>query len=567
MIKRRLDLAVIAVLGFIAFAIAGAASLGAMDPTQTVSFASNDDRGTLSDASSAPPAIAAIGTSTTILRRGNVAEPDTLDPQKYGLTYENEIMRDMFVGLVTADAKSDLIPGAAESWTISPDGTVYTLKMRERHVWSDGTPVTAQDAVLGIRRALDPATNASYANLAYKIKNALAVNKGEMPVEALGVRAIDDRTVEIVLDRPSPVLLNLLSVPLLFPTPSHVYAKHGDDWVKAGNMVSNGAFTLSEWKPNDFIHLRKNTRFYDAANVALEEVYFFPIDNDSAAIKRFRAGEIDFNARFVHADAPWLKQNMPNAMRMTTGSWISYFVVNQQLDKFKDVRVRRAMAMLVDREAITSRILGLGEVAAYGLVAPVIANYTGARFDFEAMTPQARFAEAERLLAGAGYGSNNPLTFTLRHRAGVTNKMVAVAVQEMWAKAGIRAELVSTEVKVHYNDLREKDFEVADAGWVAPKDPEYYIYLLRTESTETNYGSYSNAEYDRLAYEGEGMIDIPQRYATFAKAEKIALDEVAMIPLFFNVNRNLVSPRLSGFENNPQDYHPSRYMRLAPVTN
>jgi oligopeptide transport system substrate-binding protein len=517
----------------------------------------------------AATAISFVGSEpdAIVLKRGNVEEPDTLDPHRYGLTYESEIMRDLFVGLLGIDAKGKLIPGAAESWTISEDGRVYTLKMREGHVWSDGTPVTADDAVFSIRRALDGKTNANYANLAYKIKNALQVNKGELKPEDLGVRALDVRTVEITLDRPSPVLLNILSIPLLFPVPKHAIEKYGNDWVKPGNMISNGPFTLAEWLPNDYVRVKKNPLFYDAASVLVDEVYFYPIGNDSTALKRFRAGELDFNGRFVHADANWLKQNMPDAMRMTTASWVSYFVINQQIDKFKDVRVRKAMAMLIDREALCQRVLGLGEVPAYGLVAPVIEGYQGAYFDFRTAGQAEREAEARRLLAEAGYSDAKPLTFTMRIRSGMTNKMVAVAVQEMWSKAGVKAELAVSEVKVHYNDLREKDFEVADAGWVAPLDPEYYIYLVRTESTETNYGSYSNAEYDRIAYEAEGMIDIPKRYASFAAAEKIALDEVAMIPLFFNVNRNLVAAHLKGFENNPQDFHLSRFMSLQPAVN
>ena len=506
------------------------------------------------------------GENGKILRRGNVAEPDTLDPQKYGLSYESEIMRDLFVGLVGIDAKAHLIPGAAESWKISDDGRVYTLKMRKGHLWSDGTPVTAQDAVFGIRRALDPKTNAQFANLAYKIENAFQVNTQGLDPQQLGVRALDDETVEITLDRPSPVLLNLLSIPLLFPVPVHAIKKYGDGWVKPGQMVSNGAFTLEEWRPNNYIRVKKNPHFYDAANVALEQIYYFPIESDNTAIKKFRAGEIDFNARFVHQDAQWLRQNMPAAMRMTTASWVTYLVVNQKLDKFKDPRVRKAMSMLIDRESICQRILGLGEVPAYGIVPPVVTGYQGAELDFRNLDLETRQQQARALLAEAGYGPGNPLTFEMRYRTGTTNKMVAVAIQQAWGRANIRAQLAVSEVKVHYNDLREKNFEVADAGWIGPIDPEYFIYLVRTDSTETNYGSYSNAEYDRLAREGEGMIDLPQRYATFAAAEKIALDETAIIPILFNVNRNLVSPRLTGFENNAQDIHPSRFMRLDVTT-
>ena len=506
--------------------------------------------------------IATDASAQNVLRRGNVAEPDTLDPQKYGLSYETEIMRDLFIGLTGLDAKGDVIPGAAESWTISPDGMTYTFKMRAGHVWSDGTKVTAEDAVFGIRRALDPKTNAQYANLAYKIVNAPDVNSGTLPPEALGVKALDENTLEIRLSRPSPILIDLLATPILFPVPKHAVERYGEDWVKPGNMVSNGPFTLTEWVPNDHVLVTKNLKFYDAANVAPDEVIYYPTDNDEAALKRFRAGELDFNARYSPRQHEWLKANMPREAHSAMSSWVTYIVLNLDNPKFADVRVRRALAMAVDRETITDRVLKTGESPAYGFVPPVIKGYAGAEFDFRNMLLPERQAQARQLLLDAGYGPDNPLTFNFNYRTGEANRKIAVALADMWKSVGVTANLAADEVKVHYNSLREHDFEVADAGWSSPTDPEYFIYLLRTESTETNYGNYSNTEYDRIAFEAETIMDKPTRYARYAEAEAIALADAPIIPILFNVSRNLVQPYLKGYEDNPQDVHPSRWMRL-----
>ncbi len=497
-----------------------------------------------------------------VLHRGNVAEPDTLDPQKYSLAYEAEIMRDLFEGLTALDAQAEIVPGAAERWTISDDGLVFTFFLRDGLQWSDGTPLTAEDFAAGIRRALDPATAAQYANLAYKIRNAEAVNKGALPLSDLGVRALDDKTVEITLEKPSPIILRLLAVPLLFPVPRHVIETDGDNWVKAGTIVSNGPFTLAGWRPNDYVRVVKNPRFHAADSVKLDEVYFYPTDDDAAALKRFRAGEIDLNMRFSPGDYEWLKANMANSIQVTPASWFSYLVLNQTKPPFSDSRVRKALAMAIDREALTGRVLKTGETPAYGFVPPAITGYEGASLAFRGRPIGEAQAEARALLAEAGFGPENPLHFTFNHRAGTANRRVAVALADMWAQIGVKAELVSSEVKTHYSLLRERDFELADAGWSSPPDPEYFIYLLLTASTETNYGGYSNPRYDALAAEAEIILDTPARYAAFKAVEQIGLDDAAMIPLFFNASRNLVAPYVRGFEPNAEDNHPSRWITL-----
>lgn len=304
---------------------------------------------------------AAVLCATTLaaadtLRRGNTAEPETLDPQKSYTDPTGNIILDLFVGLTTYDAAANPIPGAAASWMVSPDGLTYTFKLRAGHVWSDGAPVTAQDVALGVTRALDPKTASQLANLGFCIKNAVPVNAGKMPLDKLGVRVVDAATIEIKVENPCPTLLAALAEPPSTAVPSHTLKKYGDAWSKPGNMVSNGAYTLVEWRSNDHVRLVKNKRFYDAVNVKIAEVIYYPTEDDAAALKRLRAGEIDLNIRVSPGDVGWLKANMPGVLRATPFAGIADLAINHTLKKFKDARVRRALALAIDRETIATAL-------------------------------------------------------------------------------------------------------------------------------------------------------------------------------------------------------------------
>ncbi|MGZ6009187.1 MAG: peptide ABC transporter substrate-binding protein [Rhizomicrobium sp.] len=499
-----------------------------------------------------------------VLNRGNVAEPDTLDPPQYGLAVEVEIMDDLFLGLTTRDQNGSLIPGAAERWDISADGRTYTFHLRKGLRWSDGSPLTAMDFVAGIRRMLDPATHSQFANFAYKIHNGQAINEGKLPPQEAGVSAPDDRTLVIQLDRPSPILIVLTAIPLFDPLPRAAVARFGKDWIKPGNMVSNGAFTLAEWVPQGHVRLKKNPYFYDAKNVQIDEVNFFPTDDDAAALKRFRARELDFNMRFPPTMLDWLKRNLPGEALIAPNLALTYLTFNLKDPVVGDLSVRRALSLAIDRERLTNQILHTGEIPAFGLIPPAIKGYAGSKIEGAGVPYVTRLAQARALLATAGYGPRHPLSLTFHCRLGELNRRIAVAVQAMWSSVGVNTDIVTEEVAMHYNRLRTRDFQVADAGWQAPPDPEYYMYLLKTQSTEANYASFSDAEFDRLTYDAEAVMDTPSRYAAYARAEKIALDALPIVPLFFPVNRAIVQPYVKGYVENALDVHPSRYIRLSP---
>ncbi|MGB1877498.1 MAG: peptide ABC transporter substrate-binding protein, partial [Rhodospirillaceae bacterium] len=360
-----------------------------------------------------------------ILHRGNGKEPDSLDPHRAAGTWENTIIADMFLGLTTEAADGDIVPGAAESWTVSDDGLVYTFMLRDNLLWSDGVQVTASDFVFGMRRIMTPATAARYASLLFPIKNARAINTGQMNPGLIGVAALDPKTVEITLESPVPFFPQLLSHYTTFPIPQHAYALHGEDWVKAGNMVSNGAYVLEEWVTNAHVKVTKNHRFYDAENVAIDTVFYYPIGDSRTGLKMFETGELDMNLGpegFPSAQLDEVRQKFSGEGRVVPSLGNRFLPMNTSRPPFDDKRVRKAVSLLVDREIINDRIVSVGARSAYAFVPPETANHQpGAQVDFVDMPMPERIAEAKSLLAEAGYSEDNPLRFELSYRGSYDN--------------------------------------------------------------------------------------------------------------------------------------------------
>lgn len=499
-----------------------------------------------------------------VLRIATMGEPKTLDPHGVSGTWENYIVGDAFLGLLTEAADATPIPGAAESWTISDDGLTYTFRLRD-HTWSDGTPVTAEDFVFSLRRILDPATGAEYASLLYPIKNAEQINTGEISdTSQLGVRAIDPRTLEITLVGPTPFFLELLTHYTAFPVPRHVIERHGSDWVKPGNFVGNGAYTVLEWTPNAQVVSVKNPAFYDADNVKIDKVIYYPDEDRGAVTKRFRAGEIDLQDEFASADVEFLKQELPAETRIYPKLGTYYYVFNQTRPPFDNPSLRRALSMAIDREAIMDKLIKTGELPAYGVAPPETGGDWQPYRPAWADRPYAeRVEEAKALVAAAGYGPDSPLQVEISYNTSEDHKRIAVAIQSMWKALGVQAELVNREIKVHYDTLRQRDFQVARAGWIADyNDPQNFLYLLETRSGPQNYGGYSNPEFDRLMVEQGQTNDRAERFAMMHQAERIAIDDDAWAPIFYYVSRSLVSQKLKGYMDNVKHIHRARWMSI-----
>ena len=504
-----------------------------------------------------------------IFHRGNLAEPISLDPILQETVYEGAIAGDMFLGLTTEDAASKPIPGAAESWSVSDDGLVWTFKLRAGLKWSDGVPLTAADFVFGFRRLMDPKNAAKYASVQYVIKNAEEVNSGKLPVEQLGVRAIDDHTVEITLGQQAPFLPGLLKHQTAYPIPEHAIKKFGDAWVKPGNMVSNGAYVATEWKPNEYVHLVKNPLFFDAASVKIDEVFFYPITDEGVALSRFRAGDLDANLGnygFPAAQAEWLAEHMPGQALTTPSLSNAYIVLNMRKAPFNDIRLRRAVSLCVDRDALARKVMRDGRVPAYAFVPPGTANsLPRARLDSADWSMDKRRAEAMRLLAEAGYGPKNPFVFEYKFPAGRETRRMAIGVGALLKECGMVARLTGNDLRIHYAALHEGDFAAGTGAWAADyNDPLAFLFLLDSRSGPFDYQGYDSAEFKGLIDKAKASLDMEARAEILAQAEQVALNDEAVIPIAFTTWRELAAPYLKGLVPNAEGIHRARFMWIEP---
>lgn len=497
------------------------------------------------------------------LNRGNGAEPDTLDPHKASGNWENNIIGDMFMGLMTDAADSAAVPGAAQSYGVSPDGLVYTFKLRD-HLWSDGRQVTAHDFVFAFRRMADPKTAAQYASILYPMKNMEAATAGKVPPDAVGARAIDDATLELTFLYQVPYIRELLTHYTTFPVPQHVVEAHGEAWTRAEHIVGNGPFILKQWIPNDHIQLVKNTRFYDADNVGVRNVFYYPTQDSSAALKRFRGGDFDLVTDSVPPQQiNWLRQKLPRELRLAPYILSSYLQFNLHRKPFDDIRVRTALSLAIDREVIAGKVLRAGEQPSYQLVPPGIPGYRSAELTFRHQAMATRVARAKALLAEAGHGPNNPIVFELNTSNATESRSVSVPLQGMWHDIGVTVRLAPYDSQIHYAMLRKRDFDVTLAGWIADyRDAKNYLMLFENSTTDLNYGGYSNPAYDALMARSDEEHDATTRADLLRQAEQILLDDVGMAPIYLGVTRNLVSPQVKGFVTNNVNLHRTRFLTL-----
>jgi len=498
------------------------------------------------------------------LLRGNATEPETLDGSLSSSQYDDAIIGDMTIGLMTEDAKANPIPGMALRWTVSSDGLTWTFFLRQT-VWSDGIPVTAHDFVFSWQRLLDPRTAARYAYFLYVVKNAEAVNAGKSPPAALGVKALDDHTLEVRLEHPAPYLLQMMMHASTFPQPRHVVEAKGQDWTQPGNHVGNGAFTLKEWVPNGHVLTVKNPHFYDAANVALEQVYYYPTDDYGAALQRMRAGELDLEVRLPVQEIDWIKANIPETRHPVPLLGLEYLEVNHTRKPFDDIRVREAINLAINREAIAQRIRRIGDIPAYSVVPPGIANFAGGNsFAFHAMPYGQRIGRARVLMREVGYSDDRRLatTFKIRNTAPGNQRAVAAAIQQMLALVHINVTILPTDFQVFLAEAHAHNFDIAESGWYADfNDAASFLELLQTGGGN-NDCLYSNLAFDEMLAAAENDTDLMSRGKKLAAAEAIALRDQAIMPLYFDVDENLVWPYVKGWQANPVDKHRSRWISI-----
>ncbi len=492
------------------------------------------------------------------LRIGIVGEPTTLDPHLYSLGSERKILNDLFTGLTTVTARGEIVGGAARSWSASEDGLRWEFELRRNLKWSDGQALNAQDFVYSFRRLFDPATVASLGYFLHCIRNAESVSSGELPAEKLGVKTLGNHRLLIELTDPFPFLPERLLHPTSYPVPKHVIDKHGNDWTKPENWVSNGAYVLNQWQPKTHIDIIKNVHFHAAVDVRIESIRYRIGLEESSAHAQYRAEELDIIDEFPSAELPWLQENLPDEIRTSPSLSIIYIVFNVSEPPFDDRRVREALALAVNRERITDLVLKGGEVPSYGVVPPFVANYESPVVPVSTNPDLSR-----RLLESAGFSKENPLEITLRHISRQEFKQVSTAVATMWQGIGVKVELQHSNLQDHLAVLREGEFTVAQAGWYGENNPEHYLVeLLMSDTSNANYGRFKSRAFDALMNKTKRTANPNKRLKLLITAESIGLRSYPVIPLYAQVTRSLVSQRVGGWAANSRDIHGSRYLFL-----
>ncbi|MEO0366059.1 MAG: peptide ABC transporter substrate-binding protein [Pseudomonadota bacterium] len=508
---------------------------------------------------------AADGETLDVLRRAIPAPPQSLDPHRAEGTGSGAILRDLYEGLTGEAPGGELVPGAAESWTISDDGLVYTFTLRDGLRWSNGDPLVAEDFAAGLRRTIDPATASAYAPLLKPIQNASPVTAGELPVDELGIRALDERTLELRLEQPTPFFLGLLTSWVTFPLHRESFEAHGLRFVRSEHSVTNGPYTLVDQRVGDRITLKKNPNYRDAANVAIEQVEYLAIEDTATELRLFEAGELDITSSTPNGQFQSLKARYGDQLHVTTNLSVYFMVFDLTEAPFSDVRLREAMSIALDRDALTESVLGAGQTGAFGVVPPGIANYDSFSFDWRELPRDQQLARARELYREAGFDDSTPLKATLIYNTGDAHRKVAVALQAMVREAlGARLEVTNQEFRVMLSNREKRElWDIMRLGWTGDyNDPNTYLEIFRSGHPQ-NFAGYQNTEYDRLLDEAARTLDLSVRRELLHEAEQTLMEDHPILPMYFYVSRHLVSERVIGFTATPMDRTYSAHLKLA----
>ncbi|MGI9270240.1 MAG: peptide ABC transporter substrate-binding protein [Woeseiaceae bacterium] len=500
------------------------------------------------------------------LQRGLNADPESIDPHKARSTQAGVILRDIGEGLVSFSANGNLVAGVAESWSVSDDGLRYTFNIRENARWSNGDPVTAEDFVFSLRRLVDPATAAFYAQAVNAIVNADAITAGELPTSELGVEAIDSNTLLITLERPTPYMLSLLMSPSTFPVHAGSIAEHGSEFTRPENMLFNGAYKLEAWEPSSVLRLVRNEHYWNNAATAIDAVNFHVIIQEMTEFNRFRAGELDITGSIPTDSLAIIREQFAEQMRLSPYLGVYYYGFNLLKPPFAgNPKLRQALSMAVDRETLVDKVIGRGEAPAYSWVPPGVNNYEPRRFSYAEMTQEERDSAARRLYREAGFSEENPARFELRYNTSDTHQRMALAVQSMWADVlGAEATLVNEENQVLLANMREAEVtQLFRASWIGDYNDAHTFLSILQSNNPSNMPRFANDQYDELMQDAAVQVDPKLRRVYLEEAERILLGEHPVIPIYFYVSKHLVSPRVQGWGDNVLDYHYSQHLSLV----
>jgi oligopeptide transport system substrate-binding protein len=497
------------------------------------------------------------------LVRNTGFEPDSLDPSISATDGSIAILSDVFEGLTALDGHDHVVPGSAESWRRA-DALTWVFKLRPKAVWSDGKAVTAGDFVYSWRRFLDPKMAAYLASsIGVVLSNGAEILAGRKPPTALGVRAIDSVTLEVTTAVPTPLLPQLLAAPQFAPLPRATIETLGKDWTKPGNMVGNGPYLLRDWQVNSKVVLVKNPRYWDASNVTLTRVTYLPVEDATADLKLYQSGENDMTQTLPPGSFQALKAQYPKEIHNSIVFGLRYYALNNNDPLLKDVRVRKALSMVIDRDILAAKVTADGQVPAYSLMVNGVVGADIVRYDWATWPMARRVAEARRLLAEAGVKPGTHLKFT--YNTSEYHKKVGLFTASEWkTKLGLETDMDSLEFKVLVRKRQDAQYQIARDGWIPfTPDPTGMYMLVRCES-EANDSKYCNRHADQLVHDGELTTDASRRQALMTEAARQVMEDYPLIPLMQYSVPRLLKAYVGGYDDvNAQDAHRSKDLYIV----
>jgi oligopeptide transport system substrate-binding protein len=506
------------------------------------------------------------GNRDQILHRGVGPEIGELDPHLASGLTEYNILTALLEGLVSEDPSTlKPVPGVAEKWEPSPDGLTYTFHFRRTARWSNGDPVTAHDFVASYRRILTPSLGAQGAPFLYVIQNAEPFHKGALSdFSKVGITATDTHTLRITLEHPVAHFLSMLNHTAFLPV--HVASieksgsstQRGNAWARPGTFVGNGPFILSDWKAGQRIVVQKSPTYWDAANVRLNGIHFHAIESRDAEERAFRAGQLHLTEALPPSKIDAYRRDNPAALRLDAYLGTEFYRINVTRPFLNDRRVRRALALAVDRTVIVEKVLRGGQAPAHAFTHPGIANYiSSASIPTDPVTARA-------LLAEAGYpGGKGAPTVELLYNTSESHRAVAETVQELWKRElGLEVRLVNQEWKTLQSARRTGDFQILRSVW----NPDYLDPLsflnVWTSSSADNYTGWSSPDYDQLLFRAARTADAEARNKLLQQAEALLLDAAPFIPLYHYTHVFLIHPSVKGWHPTLLDHHPYKHVHL-----
>lgn len=496
-------------------------------------------------------AVSSVQAQTDPLHRGVGPEPDALDIHLAQSISAFNVLRDLNEGLLTFDAKGQLIAGVAKHWTVDITGRLWTFELDPNAKWSDGTAIEASDFVAGWQRAIDPMTGSPTAGMLEPINNATAIRMGQARLDALGVEAIDSQTLLVTLNEPTPWFEELLTHPAMAPWSGEV-------------PRYSGAYRLVQRLPGAHMRLEKNDHYRQADKVAIETVYWHVIEEPNVELSRFRADQLHITETIPPGRVEWLREEVGDALRISPYLGTFFLAYNVARAPFEDQpELRKALSLVIDRALLTRQVLGAGEEPAYALVPPSLPGWQAGRPAWADDSMAQRIEKAKTLYEAAGYNEDKPLVVELRFNTSLNHRRMAAAVGAMWKEhLGVQARLVNEEWKVFVANRRQgRITQVVRGGWIGDwQDPANFLQLFVSDSP-LNYTFWSDPSFDVLMARSASQAG-QERMATLKNAETHLLDQHVIIPLHYYVSRHLVKPEVIGFEDNLMDVHLTRWLAL-----